>query len=588
MGPLDHDDFAIGPKTHNRVRRLFDLRGSRFPSSSDNVWGCTMAPSDDTKLQRIDGSSIDLDFLRTFTGVRLHEALDVLQDGDHPAHDQLPPDAVFSVPGRPDRRWRIRDSIIPTASCEELVASNVLVPAPYQPPSVFAFRVFESWKDPPRFRPIFDTLLSNAWAIEAPLVSFASITALRHMLAASPPAAICISYDFRSWYWQLCLSPAAGDRYVIRTRDGNCYALRRMAMGHKWAVFVSHEISSSLARAALAGFENTTQFDVIIDNVIFIGPPADVRAVGAKFESLCALANAKIGDRVESSTLFDHRGVSFNLVDKSVGLKKSWLTKLRHRWATANVTAPSPHITFARLRSLAGMLSWGRSVIGRLPPTFYFWKQLARATAMSLKPSATIKLAPSTIMQMTEAIEFLLSDPRSSPSHDSTDGWVVFSDAMKAYPFAAWGAVAYNERTGEIIDASGSWFESTLHITALETYAAAEALLAFKHKLDKSSSAHTVNLEIFIDASASVAAITHGCSPSWAMDTAARHVLRVAASLNRSLRVFHIPGVLNPADEPSRQAQVDFEKIKAFRRRRVGGRPGTLSSCSGPTEALRN
>ena len=197
-------------------------------------------------------------------------------------------------------------------------------------------------------------------------------------------------------------------------------------------------------------------------------------------------------------------------------------------------------------------------------------------------------------MQLTQAVEFLLSAPRSAPSTDSKDGWVVFSDAMKAFPFAAWGAVAYNELTGEILTANGSWFETTLHITALETYAAAEALLAFKHKLDKSStssqpSSHSVNLEMFIDASAAVAAITHGSSPSWAMDTAARHVLRVAASLNRTLRVFHIMGSLQPADEPSRNADIDFEKIKAFRRRRVGGRSSTLKqSCGSPMEALRN
>jgi len=101
------------------------------------------------------------------------------------------------------------------------------------------------------------------------------------MLAASPPVALCIAYDFRSWFWQCVLT---GDKYVLRTKDGSCFALRRIPMGHKASVFVGHEISANLARIAAIGHPQV-HVDVILDNAVFWGPPDDVRAVGAKFGS---------------------------------------------------------------------------------------------------------------------------------------------------------------------------------------------------------------------------------------------------------------------------------------------------------------
>jgi hypothetical protein len=121
---------------------------------------------------------------------------------------------------------------------------------------------------------------------------------------------------------------------------------------------------------------------------------------------------------------------------------------------------------------------------------------------------------------------------------------------------AQWGAVAYNESTGEVHTAHGAWIETTLHITALETWGAAEALLAFSAKLDKTGSRFPVTLDMFVDSQAACAAITHGQSPSMAMDTAARFVRNVAGRLNRAPKLFYIISELNPSDEPSRCANI--------------------------------
>jgi hypothetical protein len=101
-------------------------------------------------------------------------------------------------------------------------------------------------------------------------------------------------------------------------------------------------------------------YDIIIDDVLFVARDyPNLHAVLYQFDSICASFSVTIGASTEiSNTEVTHRGITFDLIQKTQRLKTQYLQKFSQRW---NEFRSRPSL--AKAISLVGMIAYAAQVI---------------------------------------------------------------------------------------------------------------------------------------------------------------------------------------------------------------------------------
>ena len=227
-------------------------------------------------------------------------------------------------------------------------------------------------------------------------------------------------------------------------------------------------------------------------------------------------------------------------------------------------TVCNERCTFERARSLLGSINYARIYFARrLPETFYFWKATAR---WAQNPKKEFCLSPAVIRQLTALQAFIQTDPAVdlsiSPVSEATPDFLV-TDASKAGPFSAWGAILVRGDRVEIV--KGQFPLNTVDsIAVLEMRA---VTLALYHWSNFMSRRVPTNLVVVTDNTASLFAMEKGYSPSIPVALELQSLYNVSNALRRVICPRFIPSALNPADNPSRGILlIDDSKLLAARR----------------------
>lgn len=421
--------------------------------------------------------------------------------------------------------------------------------------SVFGFTVAEPSKVPPRLRIIFDTLLANTFADDALPVEFRGA---RDLLTFFRRHQWFVSFDFKAWYFQFALSEEVAALYVGRIPGDHTFRIRRPAMGHKRSVKVAHCVSNALARIAIIRAQAShCECDVIIDNVCFGGPLEELRRVEVEFRHICEEAHAVIGDSTPISKVITHRGLVYDAAYSSLSIKASWCTKTLERIAQL-IEKPN----YDKVISLMGSFNYVRIYFGARCPPWHFLAKGAARWAQS--PRTKYSMSPSILHQLQQMAEFLraaparvLSIPEAAPEDE-----ILVTDAHKAGPFAAWGAVLI--KGDQVHVRSGKFqFNCPEKIAQLELRAVGCALRAFANRL---AAPVERNLNMMTDNTAVLYTLQKGTSPTPCMMTELIPVLHECATLQRTLFVKFVPSEWNVADKPSRGILfIDDEKVQYAR-----------------------
>lgn len=573
-------------KMRRRLARLFGLRLAEHALQGD-PWA-TRADSSEWPLHLFDArsASIDMDAviaaaiqagLQTadiklarawLTSPELHE---VNNDDVTQIRRQfgIPPAVLAHVK-------KSRFSMEQLKSMEEKAIVEVDCPDDIKTPtSIFGFLSPEGTKVPPRNRIIIDTLFANAFARPLGTVHFRGISGpgdtLPQFFARN---SFFSAYDFRAFYFQFALAAEVARKYVGRISGNHTFRLKRPAMGHKNSVFTAQTTSETLADVAIsrAGLVGAVEADVIIDNICFgANSPEHITRVSKKFEELCEETRTQIGDRSPLATTVTHRGVTFDAVTNTLRLKKQWREKFMSR-----INLCLTHATFARLRSLVGMLAYIRAYFRpsesqmprqQLPANFFVWKALAR---WAITPMAPKKLAPCVQSQLKALHTFIQSDPvvtiiqQTVP--DAPPDFVV-TDAAKHGPFAAWGAIYV---CGDVMKLAHGQFPlgSPESISVLELRAVTLAVHKWRGEIGRRP--HTP-LVVVTDNTASLFSMTRGWSNSPQMAEELQHLHATLTVTNRWLQPMFVPSKENPADAPSRgEYVIDEQKVRAIAKKLRG------------------
>ena len=274
--------------------------------------------------------------------------------------------------------------------------------------------------------------------------------------------------DFKSFFHQFVVRRG---RFVFKTRDGKCFTLDRMPMGHRDSAVIAHMTSLAILHCAIAiaGYETVT--DVIIDDVAFACDTAEqTAAVARAFDDICARFNFTIGSRSEPATCIDHRGINVDLQTLRATMRPAFATKVADRWDIAT-TRPTP----ARCRSLAGSI------------VYYAMTSTRHLSAVPDVLRATTKLIchdseagrAQCIAVMRPLIEAIKSNsPFEIADAPPTDAGYLFTDATPTH----WGAL-YIDRHGNATFERGDFRTYVGHaangiIAACEAAATIEGLRA--------------------------------------------------------------------------------------------------------------
>jgi len=246
-------------------------------------------------------------------------------------------------------------------------------------------------------------------------------------------------------------------------------------------------------------------------------------------------------------------------VYQTIVLKHEWRLKCLERLRELMETP-----TFDKTRSMIGSLQYVRLFFGpSCPHLFFFWKAAAR---WATQPKKRLTFSPSVQQQLRDMIQFLETDPtRTLMETVEDETQILITDASKATPFAAWGAVLLD---GERVSVTAGQFPLNTpdHISVLEMRAVDEAITHFATRLCRQHTSLT-SLTILSDNTAVCYALNNMFSPHPTMHSVLVAIYNQLHSLARSPRVLFIPSAWNPADDPSRgKCLISEEKVTYARK----------------------
>ena len=367
------------------------------------------------------------------------------------------------------------------------------------------------------------------------------------------PGSYAICHDFTKGFMQIPLDEGVQPYYAFMYK-GKVYYNMTAPMGAIWAPALMQTISEVLAYNEIAGVRT----NVHIDNVRFHGTdPKAVQRASDEFVARCKRVNATLNDDPENQ--IHQRGVFCGVeTDYEAGthrVAQKTLDKLRNeaKWIDDDKA------TIEDIRVLFGLLHFCTRVL-RIPPSEFFlqvkfqrrrMKELAKGNITESSPA---NVWPKAKPGLRNWVDLILANDwtKHHVDPDNVD-LVIATDAS----VTGWGAVLYNEATGDVHATGGSWRKTykSDDINELEVLAVSKAAEAFADVIHQQ---RVQSVVILLDNTASVHVLKKGSSRNFEMNEALRKALR-SLPKEVSVRVAYITTETNKdfADPLSRGKSID-------------------------------
>lgn len=408
-----------------------------------------------------------------------------------------------------------------------------------------------------RRRLVADTLSANL-STDPPTVTFTPIRAVLQKLADANCTAAGMrnihfwSTDLKSSFFQVPLPHKVRDAFKIRCGD-SFFTFARLPMGFTRAVDVMHAITTGLLKASLQQahlcWDDFILIDIYVDNIIVAAySAAALRTLEMTFFDICQKFAVTIGESSIATTT-THRGVALaTLPDSHITfeLKHSFRTKL-HAHIAFCLATPTP-ITVRHLETVIGEIVYADDILRAhhvrgLFHAYGSWRALATAKTKRFQPAPAVKAELQLCLQWLYNTSHLANI--TTPQHATH----CFSDASRQ-----WLAAITMQHQSIFVQRQPTpqLPNEPFNISPLELEA---AIMAIRHA--QQTAAERVLVRLFSDNVATLRTLSRRYSSSIRMYS----VLKSAVLTGGDVIPCFIPGVVNPADGPSRHLRLDSTKI---------------------------
>ena len=350
--------------------------------------------------------------------------------------------------------------------------------------------------------------------------------------------------DFPWFYGQFSLDTTAQQYYsfVHRFQDGSiqCFQLRSIPTGGRACPFIAQALSKSMAIRATES--NQCRNDVYIDNIRFPGSHQATTEALQNFKDLCNTAGITLDPSEDTSfrTQYTFLGVECNHNATTVALA----AKTREKLARAGqlLTEHAHSFTLRDTLALLGLMVWASRILGTIRASWYpFLKMIRRRIANSWHLDSAVVWWEAALTAAKEVIVSLIQhEPRFVGARHSAL-LSVFSDAS----LTGWGNVyLFSDR---IMIRAGP-FEVLEDIAILEARALSYAICG----LPQSDKAEPCLLDVFVDNTTVISAVTHTCHRTFVLNRIVGTLLSIATAKGYVIAIHYIASLNNLADSPSR------------------------------------
>lgn len=355
------------------------------------------------------------------------------------------------------------------------------------------------------------------------------------------PCAGCV--DLKAFYHQLPLDADVRRKFCFRDPAGKLWRLTTVPTGHRFVPGVAQAIIESLCE----GF--TCLVTCFIDNIRLIGEYPNVvgelRLLYARAVACGLTFNESLADAIAGiGPVYDFLGVSYNHVLRTVALTSKNVGKLRH---CADALVGNP--TWVMAQGIFSLAGWCSRILGLpLCRVYYVIKFMRRRNQAATPPDAPAQVWHSILPLWLSWIEELRMNRPRYIDNPTAEAPVLFTDAS----FQGWGAVLFDD--GVQISA-GRWPNQLLACNPTISELEARALLAALQGLGS----NCTEIHVRIDNTGVIGSLRRTCSRNFFINDVIRHILEHRCKI---LSCSYVQSALNPADAPSRGAQLDAAQLR--------------------------
>ena len=379
-------------------------------------------------------------------------------------------------------------------------------------------------------------------------------------------------FDLKCGFWQVLLPERARAWYRLRDADGRLLETNRLLMGHRVAVEIMQLLTSVVAgdpavvRPEFSVNELLRKqqlppvgVSVWVDGFRFTGSKASVAAAAQLAKASAAALNATFKEPdFEPQQVYDYIGLRWDHSQHVVRVADKTRVKI--------LAATIGHrMTAGDLEALVGRLIFAAGATQLPLADYYFTLKWSKRKCNQLN-SGVIKVADEidipdcVVRQLRDWVAKGVKDHR--PRLAARDGArpILFVDAT----LENYGAVLV--MPSQQIFVTGSKFadSTTQHISVREAQAALYALQDFQHQLRGAP-----GLELRIDNTTAEFCLRRGLARTTVLADVIRQVLELSKLLRLPIYVERVASDDNPADEPSRNLELNADKLVAELAKRV-------------------
>jgi hypothetical protein len=425
--------------------------------------------------------------------------------------------------------------------CKQLLGWGVIRPKLRHHGVGLAMAHFLVWKADKRTT----RMASNGKYMQTPIMwtfplafPLSDLTKQYHLLHRGTCA---LALDMRSWFFAFRIAAIIFVRF--KTSRG-LYLLDRMPQGWGGSPAVAqHTLAALSFDALLLGLALL----LWLDNVLAVGTFVGVSKFLATLHTRFAYVGATLKEAVISSQV-DFVGLAWDFEAKTVAPLASFTSAMLAELATVQ-----PRASFRTLLHWTGLVLWHVRVL-HLPVGTHFaalFRAVSDAMSAGLGMEVILWLPDSVIKELLDYKTLVPTVPPFSPPSRPATVHHLYLDASPT----GWGVVSHDAdipsraAPARALVLHGHWgLEDSqrpqLHREAL--------VLSQLPKLwPRFGVSEPVHWAIYVDPLPLLQALQHGFSPSALLND---EVTRILTFLRpRSYSFHHVPGILNPADEPSRR-----------------------------------
>ena len=360
--------------------------------------------------------------------------------------------------------------------------------------------------------------------------------------------------DLKCGFWQMPLPLAARRFYRYRDADGNLYEMKRIMMGHSASV----ELMQLLAGVVFGDpsvvkpqFSCAAQVRIWVDGAIFFGPHEQVAASIELAKRNARRFRASFKDDVSGpSKHVTFIGAEWDFEQHTVRLARKTRDKL------PRVLRPS--MTAKEIEKMVGRLIFAGGLLQLPLATFHWALKWAKRVCNGINTGrlgedSEVDIPKSVAGSLREWLRAAHGSSRPRVVDMAAERPVLFVDATPT----TWGGILVLP-TGQVLLTGGKFVDALDAIIAVRE--AQAALYAFQDFRD--ALRHYKAVDLYTDNTTAEHAFRNGKSSSAQLAGVVRDFVHDAIDIDIAVAVSRVSTKDNPADEPSRELEVNIDKLR--------------------------